>query len=59
MTLFLCKYCHKTFIIDLEKHEINSALWETCPDCLAKIQRGDEMVSDAVKKDVASEQWFT
>jgi hypothetical protein len=59
MTLFLCKYCHKTFIIDLEKHEVNSVLWDICPECLAKIQRGDEMVSDAVKKDVASEQWFT
>jgi len=60
MTAFLCKYCHKTFIIDLEKHEVNSALWETCPDCLGKIQRGDKMVSDAVKEEAKKgESWFT
>jgi DNA-directed RNA polymerase subunit RPC12/RpoP len=59
MTVFLCKYCGKTFIVDLEKHEVNSALWQTCPDCLGKIQRGDEMVSDAVKKDTEPEVWFT
>ena len=60
ITVFLCKYCHKTFIIDLEKHEINSALWETCPECLGKIQRGDMELEEAVKEGAAKgEAWFT
>ena len=60
MTIFLCKYCHKTFIIDLEKEKVNSALWETCPECLAKIQRGDMKLEKAVKESAAKgEAWFT
>jgi Zn-finger nucleic acid-binding protein len=61
MTIFLCKYCHKTFIIDLEKHEVNSVLWDICPECLAKIiLRGDMELKEAVKESAAKgEAWFT
>jgi hypothetical protein len=59
-TVLKCRYCLKTFEIDLEVEKINTALLQTCPDCLGKIQRGEPVQEEQkpVQEEQKTEMWF-
>ena len=60
LTVLKCRYCLKTFEIDLEVEKINTSLLQTCPECLGKIQRGEPLPNEQkpTEKTPAAETWF-
>ncbi len=60
VTVLKCRYCLKTFEIDLEVEKINTSLLQTCPECLGKIQRGEPLPGEQkpAEKAPATETWF-
>jgi len=60
MTVLLCEYCRIIFEVDLPRDKINPVLLGICPDCLSKIQRGDLLLKEVVKReDEEPGEWFT
>jgi len=60
VTVLKCRHCLKTFEIDLEVEKINTSLFQTCPDCLSKIQRGEPLPDEKNPQEQPKEapRWF-
>ena len=58
VTVLKCRYCLKTFEIDLEVEKINTSLLQTCPDCLGKIQRGEPLPNEQKPAENTGAMWF-
>ena len=58
VTVLKCRYCLKTFEIDLEVEKINTSLLQTCPECLGKIQRGESLPNEQKSAENTGAMWF-
>ena len=60
VTVLKCRHCSNTFMIDLEVEKINTALLQTCPDCLEKMQKGESLPDEYKSEENTKEtqKWF-